>query len=247
MVGIYKITNPEGKSYIGLSKDIEKRFKGHKGLQFHGNNKLRESLTKYGGDSHLFEILEEVNILYLDRSEGNALLRKRERYWINLYKTFENGLNENKGGSGCGSHTEESKQKISQALKGKPKPLDFGAKRSKDFYTDEWKNKLSEASKGISRGKGISKNKGRVSPNKGVIGKTRTEETKKQIGIKNSQTQLSKSKPIFQYDKLNNFIQEFTSQKLALEYLDKKGRSDISDCLNMKRKSAFGFIWKYKI
>jgi group I intron endonuclease len=62
MVGIYKITNPEGKSYIGLSKDIEKRFKSHKGLQFKGNNKLRESLTKYGGDSHLFEILEEIDI-----------------------------------------------------------------------------------------------------------------------------------------------------------------------------------------
>jgi predicted GIY-YIG superfamily endonuclease len=142
MVGIYKITNPESKSYIGLSKDIEKRFQSHKGLQFHGNNKLRESLTKYGGDSHLFEILEEINIFYLNRSEGNALLRKRERYWINLYKTFENGLNENRGGSGCGSHTTESKQKISESLKGKPKPIDFGEKRKKWQHTEEWKEKV---------------------------------------------------------------------------------------------------------
>jgi predicted GIY-YIG superfamily endonuclease len=142
MVGIYKITNPESKSYIGLSKDIEKRFQSHKGLQFRGNNKLRESLTKYGGDSHLFEILEEINIFYLNRSEGNALLRKRERYWINLYKTFENGLNENRGGSGCGSHTEKSKQKISESLKGKPKPIDFGEKRKKWQHTEEWKEKV---------------------------------------------------------------------------------------------------------
>lgn len=142
MVGIYKITNPEGKSYIGLSKDIEKRFQSHKGLQFQGNNKLRESLTKYGGDSHLFEVLEEINIFYLNRSEGNALLRKRERHWINLYKTFERGLNENRGGSGCGSHTEESKQKISESLKGKPKPIDFGEKRKKWQHTEEYKEKV---------------------------------------------------------------------------------------------------------
>ena len=65
MVGIYKITNPLGKSYIGLSKNIKLRFKSHKRLQFRGNNKLRESLILHGGDSHLFEIIEEVNILNL--------------------------------------------------------------------------------------------------------------------------------------------------------------------------------------
>ena len=131
MVGIYKITNSEGKLYIGLSKDIEKRFKSHKGLQFKGNNKLRESLTKYGGDSHLFEILEEIDISSITKHQSDSLLRKRERYWINLYKTFDDGLNENKGGSGCGSHTEESKQKISESLKGKLKP-----------HTSEWNKNI---------------------------------------------------------------------------------------------------------
>jgi hypothetical protein len=142
MVGIYKITNPEGKSYIGLSKNIEKRFKDHKGLQFKGNNKLRESLTKYGGDSHLFEVLEEINILSLTKHQSDSLLRKHERYWINLHKTFENGLNENRGGSGCGSHTTESKQKISESLKGKPKPIDFGKNRKKWQHTEEYKEKV---------------------------------------------------------------------------------------------------------
>jgi len=247
MVGIYKITNPESKSYIGLSKDIEKRFQSHKGLQFHGNNKLKESLIKYGWDSHFYEILEEINIFYLDRSEGNALLRKRERHWINLYKTFENGLNENKGGSGCGSHTTESKQKISKSLKGKPKPPDFGEKRSKLFYTDEWRQKLSEASKGKSREKGISRNKGRISPNKGKIGKTRSEETKQKISEKNSKISLLKAQPIFQYNMDNIFIQEFSSQKYALEFLGKSTKfSGISDCLNGRIKHSLGYIWKYK-
>lgn len=145
MIGIYKITNPEGKAYIGLSKDIKKRFQNHKALQFKGNNKFRESLIKYGWDSHFCEILEEIDISNLNRNEGNALLRKQERYWIDKLNTFYNGLNENGGGSGCGSHTPESKQKISKALKNKPKPSDFGANRKKWQHTDEFKNKIKAA------------------------------------------------------------------------------------------------------
>jgi hypothetical protein len=63
-----------------------------------------------------------------------------------------------------------------------------------------------------------------------------------------SQTKLSKSTPVIQYDKNNNFIQEFPSQKSALEYLNKNiNASGISGCICGRSKSAFGFIWKYKI
>ena len=176
MIGIYKITNPKGQAYIGLSKNIEVRFNQHKNLQFQGNNKLRESLTQYGGDSHLFEVLEEVDISSCNRNEGNALLRRRERYWINKLQTYNNGLNENKGGSGCSSHTDESKRKIGEA-NSKPKPADFGAKRSKAFYTDEWRKKISEATKGRT-----SPNKGKVGANKG---KVMSEEQKRKISEAN--------------------------------------------------------------
>ena len=145
MVGIYKITNPESKIYIGYSKNIEKRFNQHKNLQFKGNIKLRESLTKYGGDSHLFEVVEEIDISILDYRDSNSILRKRERYWIEELGTFYDGLNENRGGSGCGSHTSESKQKISESLKGRPKPLDFGDSRKKWQHTEEFKDKIKNA------------------------------------------------------------------------------------------------------
>ena len=141
MVGIYKIINNEGQAYIGLSKNIEKRFSSHKKLQFKGNNKLRESLIKYGGDSHSFEVIEEIDISSLKRAKANSLLRKRERYWIKELDTFNNGLNSNGGGSGCGSHTAESKRKISEA-NSKPKPSNFGANRKKWQHTEEWKEKI---------------------------------------------------------------------------------------------------------
>jgi len=145
MVGIYKITNPEGKTYVGLSKEIEKRWISHKNLQFKGNELLRESLTKYGGDSHLFEVVEEIDISFLERTEGNSLLRKRERYWIEELGTFYDGLNSNGGGSGCSSHTSKSKQKISESLKGRPKPSDFGDNRKKWQNTEEFKEKVRNA------------------------------------------------------------------------------------------------------
>ena len=144
MVGIYKITNPEGKIYVGYSKNIEKRFIQHKNLQFKGNNKLRESLIQYGGDSHSFEIIEEINISDLDYRDSNAIIRKRERYWINNFQSFKNGLNENKGGSGCATHTKEAKRLIGEA-NSKPKPKDFGKNRKKWQHTEEWKEKLRNA------------------------------------------------------------------------------------------------------
>jgi group I intron endonuclease len=145
MVGIYKITNPEGKIYVGYSKNIEIRWESHKHLQHKANYKLRESLTKYGGDSHLFEVIEEIDISLLDRGQGDALLRKRERYWIEELGTFYDGLNSNGGGSGCSSHTSKSKQKISESLKGRPKPSDFGNNRKKWQNTEEFKEKVRNA------------------------------------------------------------------------------------------------------
>jgi len=141
MVGIYKIINPEGRIYVGYSKNIEARWKSHRHNQHKTNYKLRESLTKYGGDSHLFEVIEEIDTSLLSRGQSDALLRKRERYWIKTLDTFYNGLNSNGGGSGCNSHTAESKQKISEA-NSKPKPADFGTNRKKWQHTEEYKEKV---------------------------------------------------------------------------------------------------------
>lgn len=57
--GIYKITNPNGKVYIGQSHDINRRFKMYKRLECKGQKHLYSSLLKYGYDAHVFEILEQ--------------------------------------------------------------------------------------------------------------------------------------------------------------------------------------------
>jgi len=139
MIGIYKITNPEGKIYIGLSKNIKSRWKSYQSRTgMADNSSFKLSLITYGYDNHTFEIIEEV-------INDNKLLRERERYWINYYQSNINGLNDNRGGCGTNSHSSESKQKISESLKGKPKPVDFGKKRVKWQSTEEFKEKIKNA------------------------------------------------------------------------------------------------------
>lgn len=113
MIGIYKITSPSGKVYIGQSIDIKKRFKQYKSL--YNSRKqvaLYRSFLKYSIEKHSFEVIEECNI---------ELLNERERYWQDFYDVLKNGLNskttsiDNKSGK----LSDETKLKMSKSLKGK--------------------------------------------------------------------------------------------------------------------------------
>lgn len=96
--GIYKITNLENnKCYIGLSNNIEKRWKEHISNAYNCddinfNNPLYQDIKKYKVDSFIFEILEEC--------EQN-LLSEKEKYYIEKYNSFiPNGYNRTLGGRG---------------------------------------------------------------------------------------------------------------------------------------------------
>jgi group I intron endonuclease len=115
LTGIYKITSPTNKIYIGQSINIENRFKQYK---YTSNNKiigpkLYNSLKKYGSSNHKFEIIEECSI---------DQLNEREIYWkkhiledigwrqVLFCELFD------KGG---GPRSEQTKLKTSLSLKGK--------------------------------------------------------------------------------------------------------------------------------
>jgi group I intron endonuclease len=84
MTGIYKITNPKGKVYIGQSIDINRRFNEYKKLLCNQSKKLYNSLKKYNPESHKFEILEECNVVELN---------SKEEYYILKYNSHIDGLN----------------------------------------------------------------------------------------------------------------------------------------------------------
>ena len=70
MTGIYMITNLiNGKSYIGQSVDIKRRFWDHRCITHETNRHLKNALRKYGKDSFKYEILEECSQEDLDDRE----------------------------------------------------------------------------------------------------------------------------------------------------------------------------------
>lgn len=82
--GIYKITNPKGKVYIGKANWIERRWHEHLNDKCASSGpKLTNSFKKYGKEAHIFEVVEEVS--------DNLL--ERERYYQEKFDSVEKGLN----------------------------------------------------------------------------------------------------------------------------------------------------------
>jgi len=163
MVGIYKITNPTGKIYIGQSVDIEKRFYRYRILSKNIQLQviLYRSFLKYGVDNHEFEIIEECNV---------DSLNEKERYYQDLYNVINgNGLNcvltktNNKSGKVCS----ETLIRMSKAQIGNNNWLGR-------THSQESKDKMSESKKGKRFSKEVNLKKGRkgrISNRKGIISK----------------------------------------------------------------------------
>lgn len=221
MIGIYKITNPNGKIYIGQSTDIEKRFNRYKQGDCKNQRVLFNSLIKYGWSNHTFEIIEEC-----EKHE----LNKKERYYQDIFNVLsDNGLNstiveENGIIKIFSCETIENmsvaakKRIVSEIRKQHQSKMLSGRK-----YTDEHKSKISAANKG----KEHWWNKG----------KPTSEYQKQMASIKNKVK-------VYQYDINLNFIKEWDSIKSAGAYFNSKGTS-ITDCAKGKNKTAFGFKWFY--
>lgn len=118
MIGIYKITNPKGKIYIGQSIDINHRLGKYKRLNgnIFSQKKIYNSLIKYGIENHNFEVIEECSA---------EVLNEKEIYYIKKYDSYKKGLNMQPGGKSF-PKSEEFKEKLR-----KPKPIGFAERMSK--------------------------------------------------------------------------------------------------------------------
>ena len=104
--GIYKIVFPNNKVYIGLSSNIKKRLIAHN--KTNDNLPIHRAIKKYGKVSE-----ENVEILEIVHE---SLLREREKYWIDYYKSFlpENGYNLTLGGDGASPGIFNNSAKLNQ-------------------------------------------------------------------------------------------------------------------------------------
>lgn len=149
MIGIYKITNPKGRIYIGQSVNIENRFYLYSINSCQKQKRLYNSLIKHGYLKHKFEVLEECSV---------DELNNKERYYQEKYDVLGvMGLN-------CVYQcTTEKRRVISLEMKTKISISNsgikngmYGAKHTEEFkqnrrnhkHTKESILKITERSKG---------------------------------------------------------------------------------------------------
>lgn len=238
--GIYKITSPNNRIYIGQSNDIRRRILTY--FEPKGGSsqvRLKASFKKYGIDLHSFIILEDCE---------ESLLNEKERYWQEHYDVLS------KSGLNCkmtttldksGRLSDETKKLIGDKTKGTTKTCQSTMKKvyqySKDgaFLQEYVSLREAERQTGIHsssithsiKGKGYSKSAGgylwsydKLQYHYGYVG---------QVG-----------KVIQQYSLDNIFIQQFESICSAAKQLN-ISKSGIIRCCKNRQKQCGGFIFKY--
>jgi group I intron endonuclease len=146
--GIYLIKNiVNNKVYVGSAVNVDKRWKEHKRflkLGKHHSFHLQSAWDKYGKQSFTFDILEEV--------ANPVHLLAYEQVYLDYYKSFERdkGYNICKvAGSTYGlKHSEEAKQKMSEARKNISDETRKKMSEAKKNISEETRSKMSESQKG---------------------------------------------------------------------------------------------------
>ena len=173
MGSIYKITNiVNNKHYIGQTRHDAEKTRISKHLTGNGSRVIKQAIEKYGQDAFTYEILHDGVIPeFLDTLEIEA---------IEKFNTIApHGYNLTAGGEG-GSPSEETRQKISDANKGKSPP-----NKGKPV-PEVTRRKISVALKGNSRSEETRRKisetlKANPTITRGMLGKKHSEEARRKI------------------------------------------------------------------
>jgi group I intron endonuclease len=221
MIGIYKITSPTNRIYIGQSMNIKRRF-----IQYQSINssksmpKIYNSLLKYGPENHKFEVIEEC--LFEE-------LNERERYWQEYYNvTSKQGLNcmlvnslEQKQMVSLETRNKISKNNARYWL-GKKLSEETIAKGKKNrIYTEEYRAKIGN------------KSKGRVHTIE-----SRQKIAKARLGVKHTEEAKLKMSIIRKGKKLSEETKQKLSKSAQGRVLSQYSRNKVSE--NSKSKEVLG-------
>jgi len=213
---IYKITNPNGRIYVGKTWNLKRRISDYK-YKLNGRTSIViNSIKKYGWDNHKLEIIED-NVL-------DEKLNEREIFWIAKLKTYNfyypDGMNLTKGGEGQRStwmHDLERRKYMSELFKGEKAPF-YGKK-----HTEETKKIISEKAK-IS-----SKIIGREIPKWGA-----------------EKSHEKSRKPVVCYNHKGEFLREFISTNEASQILGVNRASVSESCHSKITGVEGKYIFKFK-
>lgn len=245
--GIYQIINKiNNHSYIGSAVSIESRFRTHKSCL--KNNKhhslyLQRAWDKYGEYNFEFLILEYVQDI--------PLLLKREQYYLDELNPEYNIC---KIAGSClgvkGTKESNLKKSLNHAFKGKfgknnPTSKTIYQYSKEGTFIQEWENAVQiQEVKGFDAGNIRKSVKNRWMFYNNFWSYTYYGEFYKDVPKKNDRTKTKKA--IIQYDLQGNLIKEWDSAKEATIFLGTKEGS-LNKNLKGIAKTAYGFIWRYKI
>lgn len=229
--GIYKITSPTNKIYIGQAVNLKRRLKVYQSLNavLQTQPKIFSSIQKYGSDDHQFEILELCDVNSLD-----SLEQYHKQLHINLLG-WEMALFCKVNDLGSGPRSEDTIQKMKNSHIGK-------------CHSAETKEKISKSLKGQKKTDEHIKNmsaslKGREAWNKGIA---RTEEQKKY----QSEKMKGRNKGRIAHNKKT--VIQYTPEMVEVSRFDSARNAHFvtginpGPCLSGKNKISGGFIWKYE-
>lgn len=147
---IYKITNPNGKVYIGQTRNISRRLNEYKNDKRTSQPLIHKSIRKYGLENHELLLLDEVS---------TEKLNDAEQFYIALFNSFRDnnplGLNLTIGGNCDTERSEETKRKIGLASRGNK--YNLGRKQSQEVVD----NRTAKVRESYKNGR-VSNLKGRV-------------------------------------------------------------------------------------
>lgn len=205
---IYMIRNNiNGKIYFGLTTE-EKGFKGRyqqgEWWIYSDNEHLKNSAKKYGHEN--FTIFERFDVAY-----SKEELDELEDLYICVYDTMNRkyGYNKRRGGH-HGKLCQESKNKISEKVKGEKNPMyGINPKQRMDEETyEKWRKNLSESRKG---------------EKSYMYGVPKTPEQRKKISKTRKEKGLAKGEKNPMYGKPHtNKTKEKISKTLTGEYVGEK-------------------------
>lgn len=156
VIGIYKITSPSGKVYIGQSWNIYRRIWAYRAGKCSKQIPLYYSITKYGWDNHKFEVIHE-----LPPDVDQSILDNYEILYMQQY--VECGitlLNVREGGS-KGRPSKESIEKMVLSRR----------EKNNYYHSENTIRKIAEANLGNKNALG----------NKSMLGKKHTDEARERI------------------------------------------------------------------
>jgi group I intron endonuclease len=235
IIGIYKITSPTGKIYIGQSINIKNRKESYRRGHCKQQPKIYNSINKHGWNKHQHEIIEECSL---------EQLNEREIYWKQYYvdqygwgkmlfcELYDSGggpksqkfKEKNKQSHLGKKHSIEIRDKIRQSHLGKKRPLYVG-------------DNISKSNKG--------KKKIRIKTRKD-IGIPKSDEVKEKMSLaKIGKISTNPKKPILQFTIHGVFIKEWDSITSAGDFFNIP-YGNITNCCKGLRKQIGGFVWKYK-